>query len=150
MTCGAASGEDSTARDAVQVTPVTSDLLLVAGEGKLITVELPERPLMIGRGSDCDVVIEHRALSRRHAIVSVKHLALARRAALTPQAAPARLAPAATLEGLSDQQRADRDRVVRALAECGGNQSRAAKQLGISRTTLVTKLALYRIPRPHA
>lgn len=46
-------------------------------------------------------------------------------------------------------QRADRDRVLRALLDCAGNQTRAAKQLGTSRTALVTKLALYRIPRPR-
>jgi DNA-binding protein Fis len=40
--------------------------------------------------------------------------------------------------------------VIAALEECAGNQTRAAKQLGIARTTLVNKLALYRIPRPRA
>ncbi len=44
---------------------------------------------------------------------------------------------------------AERDRVLAALAECGGNQSRAAKALGISRTTLVTRLNDYGVPRPR-
>ena len=35
-----------------------------------------------------------------------------------------------------------------ALAACAGNQSRAAKMLGIPRRTFVTKLDAYRIPRP--
>jgi DNA-binding protein Fis len=39
---------------------------------------------------------------------------------------------------------------VQALEDCAGNQSRAARQLGISRTTMVTKLGLYRIKRPRA
>ena len=39
--------------------------------------------------------------------------------------------------------------MVAALDECAGNQTRAAKRLGIARTTLVTKLRLYRIPRPR-
>jgi two-component system, NtrC family, response regulator AtoC len=43
---------------------------------------------------------------------------------------------------------AERDRVIAALTACGGNQSRAAKELGISRNTLIRKLDIYRI-RPQ-
>jgi two-component system response regulator AtoC len=59
-------------------------------------------------------------------------------------------APAADELGFLDpEQRADRARLIAALDECAGNQTRAAKRLGISRTTLVNKLALYRIRRPR-
>ncbi len=44
----------------------------------------------------------------------------------------------------------ERDRIVEALAQCDGNQSRAAKVLGVSRATLAHKLAVHRIPRPRA
>ena len=44
--------------------------------------------------------------------------------------------------------RTERDRIIEALAACAGNQSRAAKMLGIPRRTFVTKLDAYRIPRP--
>jgi two-component system response regulator AtoC len=45
---------------------------------------------------------------------------------------------------------AERDRIMDALAQCDGNQSRAAKVLGVSRATLAYKLAVHRIPRPRA
>jgi DNA-binding protein Fis len=43
----------------------------------------------------------------------------------------------------------ERERVLAVLSECGGNQSRAAKALGISRTTLVARLNEYGVPRPR-
>jgi len=51
--------------------------------------------------------------------------------------------------GLTAEQLAERQRIVAALEACTGNQTRAAQQLGISRATLVNKLALYRVPRPR-
>jgi DNA-binding NtrC family response regulator len=56
------------------------------------------------------------------------------------QEAPARLNP---------QQRAERERIVQALAACNGNQTRAAAYLGMPRRTLVAKLAAYDVPRPR-
>jgi transcriptional regulator with PAS, ATPase and Fis domain len=43
---------------------------------------------------------------------------------------------------------AERARIVAALEKCGGNQTRAAKLLGISRTTLVQRLDAFQLPRP--
>ena len=43
----------------------------------------------------------------------------------------------------------ERRRIMEALEQCSGNQTRAAKVLGISRSTLATKLSIHRIPRPR-
>jgi transcriptional regulator with GAF, ATPase, and Fis domain len=42
----------------------------------------------------------------------------------------------------------ERDRIVRALEVCGGNQTRAAKMLGVSRRTLINRLEEFGLPRP--
>ncbi|MBX3156472.1 MAG: sigma 54-interacting transcriptional regulator [Deltaproteobacteria bacterium] len=53
-------------------------------------------------------------------------------------------------QALSDEMSAlERDRILAALEACGGNQSRAAKSLGISRATLIRRLEAYGVPRPR-
>ena len=44
----------------------------------------------------------------------------------------------------------ERKRILDALEQCAGNQSRAAKMLGISRNTLIQRLKTYGIRRPRA
>jgi two-component system response regulator AtoC len=51
--------------------------------------------------------------------------------------------------GLSAVEADERDRIVAALDACAGNQTHAAKLLGMSRATLVQRLTLYRIARPR-
>jgi two-component system response regulator AtoC len=43
----------------------------------------------------------------------------------------------------------ERRRIIDALDRCAGNQTRAAKVLGISRNTLLARLDAYGIPRPR-
>jgi DNA-binding NtrC family response regulator len=43
----------------------------------------------------------------------------------------------------------ERQRIIAALDRCAGNQTRAAALLGISRRTLVSRLAEYNLPRPR-
>jgi DNA-binding NtrC family response regulator len=43
----------------------------------------------------------------------------------------------------------ERTRMLETLAQCGGNQTQAAKMLGISRGTLIARLAAYDVPRPR-
>jgi two-component system response regulator AtoC len=61
--------------------------------------------------------------------------------------APERAPDAPAAAGPQDGEKA---RILAALAECAGNQTEAARRLGIARTTLSHKLALHRIPRPQA
>jgi DNA-binding NtrC family response regulator len=44
---------------------------------------------------------------------------------------------------------AERRRVLAALGECAGNQTRAARQLGITRRALVRRLEKFKLPRPR-
>jgi DNA-binding NtrC family response regulator len=44
---------------------------------------------------------------------------------------------------------AERDRVIEALQQCAGNQTHAARLLGISRGTLLARLNAYNLPRPR-
>ncbi len=58
-----------------------------------------------------------------------------------PQGSPRTLA-----EDVVDIERA---RISDALEQCGGNQSRAAELLGISRRTLINRMIAYEMPRPR-
>jgi pSer/pThr/pTyr-binding forkhead associated (FHA) protein len=52
-----------------QAAASASAVLLVLGDGRLKTIELTGRELVIGRSRTCDVVIDHEVVSRRHAIL---------------------------------------------------------------------------------
>jgi DNA-binding NtrC family response regulator len=43
----------------------------------------------------------------------------------------------------------ERERFIRALELCGGNQTRAAQMLGVSRRTLINRLDRWKLPRPQ-
>jgi two-component system response regulator AtoC len=108
-----------------------------------------------GNVRELKAVIERAVLLVRGGDIAVKHLAFARRPDSTPDPVPVpvpvpvpMLASSASSD-LTDEQTRDRDALIRALDDCAGNQTRAAKSLGMSRTTFVTKLRLYRIPRPR-
>jgi DNA-binding NtrC family response regulator len=82
--------------------------------------------------------IERAVLLARGAELAASHVVLASE---RPAAVP-------VIELTADEL-ADRGRIVAALEACAGNQTRAAKQLGVCRATLTAKLARYRIPRPR-
>ncbi len=93
-------------------------------------------------------VMERAVILCAGGVIGVEHLPPERfRAAATaPAAAPRDSAePAATL---TDDEALERQRIVATLADCGGNQTKAAKLLGMSRRTLVSRLGQYGLPRP--
>jgi two-component system, NtrC family, response regulator AtoC len=104
-------------------------------------------------------VMERAAVLCTGAAVEMTHLPLectlaSSTAAPTPGAEGRRLEPTSPPSGpMRDEvrraaQSLERKRIVDALERCSGNQSAAARLLGISRRTLVARLAEYNIPRP--
>lgn len=63
--------------------------------------------------------------------------------------APSASSPGMPVAAPSGAPQTERDRILAALAACGGNQTRAAKQLGISRRTLTSRLNEFGLPRPR-
>ncbi len=43
----------------------------------------------------------------------------------------------------------ERERILRALERCAGNQTHAARMLGVSRRTLISRIERYNLPRPR-
>jgi transcriptional regulator with GAF, ATPase, and Fis domain len=43
----------------------------------------------------------------------------------------------------------ERARIIRALDKCAGNQTHAARLLGVSRRTLISRIERYQLPRPR-
>jgi transcriptional regulator with PAS, ATPase and Fis domain len=58
--------------------------------------------------------------------------------------------PGDSLDLKRDVDELERRRILEALERCGGNQTRAAKLLNISRTTLVMRLRDYGVRRPRS
>jgi two-component system response regulator AtoC len=68
------------------------------------------------------------------------------RAAAVPMSSEA---PAASPSGLTAEDHAERSRIIEALEAVAGNQTRAARRLGMSRSTLLARLDSLGIPRPQ-
>ena len=101
-------------------------------------------------------VVERAALLSQGGAILPEHLLFSNVAvpadAPVPLPAPsAPSLPAATgQQGFKEElNEMERVRILEAMEKCGGNQSRAAKQLGISRTTLIKRLEQYQYVRPR-
>jgi len=87
-------------------------------------------------------VIESAVLLAGNAMITPAHLPLERMQAAREGTPP----PEMLVEPMDDEAR---QTVIDALAACGGNQSRAAKQLGMSRGALIRRLERYGVVRPR-
>jgi transcriptional regulator with PAS, ATPase and Fis domain len=87
-------------------------------------------------------VLERALLVSRGGPLQVEHLPEALRSA--PDAASA--APRSLRTDLGS---IERQRIIEALEQCGGNQTQAAKLLGMPRRTLVSRIEAYGLPRPR-
>jgi two-component system, NtrC family, response regulator AtoC len=85
-------------------------------------------------------------MSSHFAARKTAHAPTAPAAPLLPVPSPPALLPAELREQLAQ---AERQRIIEALSKCAGNQTEAALALGISRRTLVKRLATFNIPRPR-
>ena len=104
-------------------------------------------------------VIERAVLLCTAPSIGIEHLPQERKAAVyqvVPELPTMRsgradspAAPPPFDAALSGNGNDERQRILDALAACAGNQSRAAKRLGMPRRTFVAKLDRYQIPRPN-
>jgi transcriptional regulator with GAF, ATPase, and Fis domain len=103
-------------------------------------------------------VIECAVLLSAGASIGPNDLSLGQRLVSTPM--PRSMTPLTTIPvrpddeeptraTLTDDAEIEREKIAHALLECGGNQSRAAKFLGVPRRTLVRKIAQLGLPRPR-
>jgi len=99
-----------------------------------------------GNVRELKAVIERALLLSRGRPIGARHLAFSPRAAVTP-APPT---DATSTLALSPDEEAERERYISALDQAAGNQTRAAKLLGVSRSTLINRLRLFRILRPRS
>jgi two-component system response regulator AtoC len=99
-------------------------------------------------------VIDRAVVLCADSSIGLEHLPAALTARAPSEPAPSHDRPAAVEvdRGRFEAQveSLERARIVEALGRCGGNQTQAAKLLGIARRTLVARLVELGIPRPRA
>jgi two-component system, NtrC family, response regulator AtoC len=121
-------------------------------------LELLERHDFPGNVRELRNVIERAVVLSRSSQIEVKDLPRAlievTAGSLVPAAVEAPAAPdfaggeqATRLR--SELRSLERERVLEALAACGGNQTLAAKRLGVARRTLIARLEEFGLPRPR-
>jgi two-component system response regulator AtoC len=78
-----------------------------------------------------------------------EHLAMPNAGMVTERPGPPTAAAGASAGLWNETEALERRRVLEALEQSAGNQTQAAKLLGISRRALINRLELYEVPRPR-
>ena len=105
-----------------------------------------ERATLLCAETDC-VMPEHLPADKMRA-----HFAQAPRSASQTNEHPAIVTQTARVEKIDlrqDMKAHERQLIIQALDETGGNQTRAAKLLNISRRTLISRIEEFGLPRPR-
>jgi transcriptional regulator with PAS, ATPase and Fis domain len=94
-------------------------------------------------------VMERAVLLSAGPVIDTEHLPMEKLAATSISSSNLTASPSADgSQPVAAGPRDERQRIIEALAACAGNQSRAAKMLGMPRRTFVARLDEYKIPRP--
>ncbi|HKO46606.1 MAG TPA: sigma 54-interacting transcriptional regulator [Polyangiaceae bacterium] len=110
--------------------------------GAVTAAQIPQQPL---DELDADEFpAEEQERTQVFAPLRTPHFDDDRAPAEPPSSAPRRSNP--SLPAIDSEE--ERQRVLRALEQCGGNQTRAAKVLGVSRRTLINRVERLNLPRP--
>jgi len=100
-----------------------------------------------GNARELKNVVERAVVMRPHGSIRVEDLAFEGEFA-TPRTTAPGVEPRAGGPLWGELEQIERQRILDALAANGGNQSAAAKQLGIARATLIKRIAAFGIARP--
>lgn len=105
-------------------------------------------------------VLERAVVLAGSEIIDPRHLPMEKLSSSVVFAAERSSAPTRKVETVPERERepaelkarlgdVERDAIMAALEQCGGNQTRAAEMLGMSRKSLVRRLDQYDVPRPR-
>jgi DNA-binding NtrC family response regulator len=147
-----------------ELEPLARKLLAEASEahGRTVPPELPADALEVlhqhtwpGNIRELRNVLERavvlcpgEVITREHIVASLPELR-PKVVSLVAHSGPVSGESADSAISMSEKAMDEKRRIEQALDSCGGNQSRAAKLLGISRATLVNRLNVYGFPRPR-
>jgi two-component system response regulator AtoC len=110
-------------------------------------VQLLERHSWPGNVRELRNAIERAVLLANGAPIAPEHLALAPPVSSSPP--PPSSSGMFSLDLRRELGDLEQQRILETLQHCGGNQSRAARMLGISRRTLLNRLDQYAVKRPR-
>jgi two-component system, NtrC family, response regulator AtoC len=133
------------AKDAVRKLPrkpASGGAIAPAAQRKLLEHDWP------GNVRELRNVIERAVVLSAAGAILPEHIQFAPRGSAGGTDA-VRAAPASAASLRTQVQDLERERILAALEECGGNQTRAARRLGMRRGTLISRLDEYQIQRPR-